>query len=143
MSADTSGLEVLRRAGETDGSLPELRHKVRVVSSALPAGAATEATLSELNQKLSSDTATVTAVAGSTSAVTVLAANASRKGFLLYNNTNRDALIKYGTSASTTSFTFIIAPGGNDQNRLTNYRGIITAIWGAGVSGDLLVTELT
>jgi hypothetical protein len=87
-------------------------------------------------------TTAITSVAGSTSTVTVLAANTSRLGASVHNDSNKTMFLKLGAGASTSSFTvgverdfYYEVPFG--------YTGILTAVWGSGVSGDARVTEFT
>jgi hypothetical protein len=106
-------------------------------------GGASEATLALIHAELFSTTGVVTAIPFSLVVQTALAVNASRKGFFAYNATNKRVLIKLGSGASTTSYSFPLAAGGLYERELTNYRGIITAIWDSPAAGDLLMTELT
>jgi hypothetical protein len=115
----------------------------------LPTGAATLAaqttgnlSLSEILNEIKSSSGTVAAVAASTSAQTVLASNSLRRGFFLFNDTNKDAFIKLAAAPTTASFSFKISPGGLYERDLTNYKGIVTAIWASSASGNLLATEL-
>lgn len=86
-------------------------------------------------------TATLSNVSGSASSVTVLAANSARVGGSIYNDSSAIVYLKFGATASTTSFTVKLAadtyyeiPGG--------YTGIIDGIW-ASATGSARVTELT
>lgn len=109
----------------------------------LPTGAATETTLSALNGKFSSATATLTNVAASLTSVTLLASNSSRKGAILYNDCSLPCYVKFGSTASTTSFTVYLTANSHlilDSNPV--YTGIITGIW-TTVVGNMRVTELT
>lgn len=89
-----------------------------------------------------STTGTVTSVAGSTSNTTVLASNANRLGATLYNNTNKNMYVKMGTSASTSSFSTLLMKG-DFWEVTSDYTGKIDAVWDSGVTGNVLVTELT
>lgn len=86
-------------------------------------------------------TATLTNVASSATNVTLLAANTARKGATLYNDSTQVCYVKFGATASSTSFTVPLAtntyyevPGG--------YTGILDGIW-VSANGNMRVTELT
>lgn len=87
--------------------------------------------------------AAVTEVAASESAVTLLASNSARRGGVIHNGADRDLYVKFGASASTTSFTFLLAP--DQYAALVPYTGIITGIWTSGVDTNLdaHLTELS
>lgn len=89
-----------------------------------------------------SDTATVTSVSVSTVVVTLLSSNANRKGFIIYNNGTTQVFIKFGTGATTSSFTLVLNGSGFYESSKPIYRGAITAIRNAGTA-NVLVTELT
>src|SRR4051794_29793989 len=83
--------------------------KTKVISSVLPTGSSTEATLSSMNSKLvsqTSSTSTISRVSSSASSVQILAANASRLGGVFYNDSTSACYLKLGTTASSTSYTF-------------------------------------
>lgn len=88
-------------------------------------------------------TATLANVAGSASSVTLLALNTARLGVIIVNDSTAILYVKFGTAASATSFTYLLAAG--DSLELVNgnrYTGIITGIW-ASATGNARVTELT
>lgn len=87
-------------------------------------------------------TAVITSVAGSASSVLLLAANSSRKGFTLYNNSTATAYVAFAATATTSAFTFKMAPNSLYEKDLVNYTGIISCIWDA-VNGAMLVTGLS
>lgn len=81
---------------------------------------------------------------GSTSSTTLLSANASRKGLLIYNDDNSpsNAFILFGSGVDApTKYTFRLSPGSMYENGYTVYQGIVTVDWD-GASGSLYVTEL-
>lgn len=89
-------------------------------------------------------TAVVTSVPIAVVSTTLLAANASRKAATFYNDSvNRFLYLKWGTPASTTSFTVRIGPGGYYELPQAIYNGIITGIWNAAGAGACRITELT
>lgn len=86
-------------------------------------------------------TATLSNVASSATSVTLLASNTARIGAMLYNDSTQNCYVKFGTTASTSSFTVILTtntyyevPGG--------YTGRIDGIW-VSANGNMRVTELT
>lgn len=86
----------------------------------------------------SSSTA-VTQVASSASSVTLLAANTSRKEVVVYNDSTQVLYVKYGTTASTSSYTVQLNPG--DTLVEDRYNGRIDGIW-ASANGNAYVTEV-
>lgn len=102
------------------------------------------------DELLYADTATVQSLTASASLQTVLAENLSRKGGTLYNDTDKNCYVKFGDTASTTSFTAIVAKKDVDgvggflglgAERV--YTGVITCIWDAAPTGALRITELS
>lgn len=108
--------------------------------SSIDGKVATEATLSAINSKLSASSATITAVASSATSVELLAANASRKGFKLFNDSNKDAYVAFAATASTAAYTLKMAPQSFYESDTVQYTGVISAIWSA-VNGNMLVTS--
>ena len=86
----------------------------------------------------SASSATVTNLSIGTSVTTVLAANASRIRAIIHNESGT-LYVKYGTGASSTSYTFRLTAQAVLES--TQYTGIITAIKASGTS-PVLVTEL-
>lgn len=91
-----------------------------------------------------SATSTVTFVAAAASSNPVLASNANRLGFVVYNDSQSAVYVKLGATASATSFTRRLFPG--DQFSTADvgvdYTGTIDAIWD-DANGFMRVTELT
>ena len=87
-------------------------------------------------------TATLTNVAASASSVQLLAANANRKMAVFVNDSDKNAYIKFGTTASTTSFSYLLTPGQTLELPKPTYTGRIDCIWGASVTGAMRITEL-
>ena len=90
-----------------------------------------------------SDTAAITSVTAATVTTAILAANTARKGFRLFNDTNRAAKVAFAATASSTAFTLQIEANSAHSEPRATYRGAISAIWDAGASGSMRVTELT
>lgn len=78
-------------------------------------------------------------VTASVSAVTLLDPLSSRRAAVIYNDSPQDLYVKYGPSASTTDFTFIIGPSGHET--VEYYTGAVTGVWGAAL-GAAQITEM-
>lgn len=91
-----------------------------------------------------STTGTITSVSASATSVTLLAANTSRLGATIYNDSTVDLYLALAATASTTAFTIKINTNGYYElpREGVIYTGIITGIW-ASASGSARVTELT
>ncbi len=85
-------------------------------------------------------TATLANVSGSITSVTLRASNASRLAVECVNDSTAVLYVKYGSAASTTSFTKKVMAG--EAFREDIYTGIITGIW-ESATGAARVTELT
>ena len=86
-------------------------------------------------------TSTVTAVAASATVVTLVAANGGRKGLIVYNDGTVDMYIKFGPTATTSSFTYKVVGGGTLEMAQPIYTGIVTALWDSA-SGNARITQL-
>jgi len=106
-------------------------------------GVATETTLSSMLGKYTSATATLSNVAASATSVTALASNSSRESAIFYNDSTSACYLKFGTTASTTSFTYKLRAA---ETLIVDgtpvYTGRVDAIWDSA-TGSLRVTELT
>lgn len=88
-------------------------------------------------------TATLSNVSASASSVTLLASNTNRRKAHFYNDSAYLCYLKFGSSASSTSFTTIVQPGGYFAIDVAPpYYGIVTGIWPTA-SGTMRVTEET
>lgn len=87
-------------------------------------------------------TATLSNVNDAAVSTTILASNAARLGATVYNDSTVALYLKFGSSASTTSFTVKLAA---DQYYEVpfGYTGILTGIWASDAAGAARVTELT
>lgn len=104
-------------------------------------GFATETTLlSVLNAVKKASTSTPTRPAASIASITLLAANANRISAYIVNESTSIMYIKYGATASATSYTLILQE--NETAIIDDYTGRIDAIWVAAV-GNAQVTENT
>jgi len=88
-----------------------------------------------------SATATLSNVASSTTNVTLLASNANRNAATIFNDSTKILFVKYGATASATSFTVKMLAGSYHEV-FGNYTGIIDGIW-ANANGSARITELT
>ena len=88
-------------------------------------------------------TSSVSSVAASASSVSVLASNTNRRTGTFYNDCDKSCYLKFGTTASTSSFTVRIYPNGFFSMPYPVYTGAIDAIWEAAPTGALRVTEMT
>ena len=89
-----------------------------------------------------SSTATQTSVASSASNVQLLAANSSRKGFTAYNESTATLYLKLGVTASITSYTAQVGPGGFYESVDTTYLGEVDGIW-SSANGFVRITEFS
>jgi hypothetical protein len=91
-----------------------------------------------------STTSAITSVGASTTSVTLDATDANRKLVIIYNNTTSANLyIAFGATASTSAFTYKIAPGGSYESGIFVYTGNIYGIWDATSAGSAMVTEVS
>lgn len=135
-----------------NGRLQRIAQRVTSLIALVPASlgqkamsasfAVTLASDDPLTVKQSASTASLTALASSATSAQLLAANAARKGLTLYNTDANAVLVKYGTTASATSFTVRITQNGYWEMPLPTYTGRIDAIWEGDGAGSLYATEL-
>jgi len=88
--------------------------------------------------------ATVSSVAASATSVTLLSSNAARKQAIVVNDsTVAKCYLKFGATASTSSYSYVIQPGGTWEQSTSSiiYTGIIDAIWDSA-SGNARITEI-
>jgi hypothetical protein len=85
-------------------------------------------------------TANLSNVSTSTTSAQLLASNGSRKGVVVYNDCAAILYVKFGTTASATSFTVLVDPGGHFNDR-GGFTGRIDGIVASG-SCTARVTEL-
>ena len=91
-----------------------------------------------------SSTATLSNVASSATSVTLLAANVNRLGVVIENESTAVLYVKFGATASATSYTYLVAANTRLDTRSARieYTGIIDGIW-AAANGNARITELT
>lgn len=102
-----------------------------------------ETVLTSIDGKLSPASAALTQVTLSDSSQTALASNASRKGFIMVNASNRSAYVAFSATATTSAFTYLIRPNSTIEPNFGAYTGVISVISETGVSGELVITELS
>lgn len=87
--------------------------------------------------------AALSTISASTSSVSLLASNGSRKGACIYNNSSSALYIAYAGTATTTSYTNKIAANSFFQiPSYPVYTGAISGIWDTA-TGNAQVTELS
>jgi hypothetical protein len=111
-------------------------------TAAVAADPALVVALSPNDRSLVAAAATLTNVASSASSVSLLAANTARRGLIVYNDSNQSLYLKFGVTASTTSFTYLMTPKSTLEMILPIYQGAIDGIW-AAANGSARITELT
>lgn len=94
-------------------------------------------------QPLTAATASVTNQNDQATNVTLLQANGGRKGVVIVNDSTATLYLKYGATASTTSFTYRLDPGVTWEMPQPLYTGQIDGIWSVDASGAARITELT
>lgn len=87
-------------------------------------------------------TSTLTSVASANVDTLLLAANASRRKFHIYNDSSKTLKVALDSTASATSFTFVIGPNAYYESEIGDYTGAIHGIWNAA-NGFARITELT
>jgi len=91
----------------------------------------------------SSATATLSTVAGSITTVSLLAANAARKGVYVVNEGSTQVMyIAFAATASLTAYTIVLQPGAIWNPDVITYTGAMSAIWYVA-GANARVTELT
>lgn len=90
----------------------------------------------------SGQSAAVTSIVAATTAVTLSAADPDRQGVIIYNNSNAVLYCKFGSGASSSSFTVAIPSNSLfDFTPLVTYKGIISGVWSTS-NGNAQVTEV-
>lgn len=90
-----------------------------------------------------SGTSTLTNVSGSASSVSLLASNANRKNATFFNDSTATLYLKFGATASTTSYTVQLTSLAYYELPVGKiYTGAIDGIWSAA-NGAARITELT
>jgi len=150
VSVDPDGLATSAKQDTGNTSLASIDTKL--TGQATAANQATEitslaaiaASCASIDAKIGASTGTITSPAQSPTSVVILAANANRKGFLLYNDASAKVYVAFAATASTTSYTLQMSSNSfYESTETVVYKGTISAIWNSGSSGNMRVTELT
>ncbi|MHA2403980.1 MAG: hypothetical protein ACXADH_13375 [Candidatus Kariarchaeaceae archaeon] len=131
---------------DSDGNV-----SVNVLTSTLPTGAATEATLVIMDAVLDAiklDTANLslgttgdtTSVASSITVVTLKASNTSRKSLKIVNDGTKVLYVREGAGATTSLYTWKLEQ--DEMAIIDDYNGVVTGIWDVA-NGSAKVTETT
>jgi len=88
-----------------------------------------------------SATGTQTSVASSATSAQLLAANTARMGAIIFNDSTQVCFVKFGTTASSTSFAYRLTSNSTLEVPY-GYTGRIDAIW-ASANGNARITEMT
>jgi hypothetical protein len=89
---------------------------------------------------LSPQSATLANVSSSASSVTLFAAAGGVKGRTIYNDSTAVLYVKFGATASTTSYTVQLAAGAYYEFPRPVYGGVVDGIW-ASANGAARTTE--
>lgn len=94
---------------------------------------------------ITSGTAAHSNVAAANADTSLLASNASRLNFSLFNDATTTCWIKFAAGASKTSFVVELLPGQkfSTSDLGVNWTGAINGFWDSGVTGNMRVLELT
>lgn len=79
-------------------------------------------------------------VASSASSVTLLSERLGRLGFSIYNDSTQVLYVKYGATASSSSYTVQVVAGGFFEDPFA-YSGRVDGIW-ASANGNARVTQV-
>lgn len=88
----------------------------------------------------SASTATTSSVASSATSVTLLSANSQRIAASVFNDSSAILYLKFGTTASTSSYKVQIAAGGYYELPQPIYTGRVDGIW-ASANGNARISE--
>lgn len=88
------------------------------------------------------DTATLASVASSATSVVLRAANAGRKGLIIFNESTSLLYVALAATASATAYTWQVPAGGYLELPRPAYTGAISGIW-ASANGFARVTDLS
>jgi len=151
---NVSGTISLPSGAATESTLSALNGKVTscntgavTVSTALPAGTNNigDVDIASLPAVVAAtySTSTVTSVTSAATSTSILATNANRRMAILVNDSDKNAYVKLGATASTTSFSYKLTPGQTLELPIPLYTGAIDAIWESSPTGSMRVTEIS
>ena len=143
VGVDGSAGDMSAGAGTTDATTPRVNlasDSAGILSAGTVASPSSQIVSTQEPRVASSS---LTSNTPSASNATLLATNAARLGVIATNlSTNATAYIKYGATATLTSFTEKVAPGGRWRMDEPMFTGQIDIIWDVAGDGTLKVTEL-
>jgi hypothetical protein len=84
--------------------------------------------------------ATLANVAGSATSVTLLASNTAARGRIIHNDSTAALYVKFGATASTTSYTVRLDPDAYYEFPAPLYTGVVDGVW-SSATGSARVTE--
>lgn len=119
------------------GGALEVDNQGRLKTTTAPLSSATDS-VSTITVPIA--TSTGSNVNSSATNVTLLAANANRRAATVYNDSTQVLYLKYGATASATSFKVAISPNGYFEFPLPIYTGTVDGIW-AAANGAARITE--
>lgn len=139
-------------AGGTGTLSAKLRRLTAQIAAQLPAALGQGTMAQSLTVVVASDqsavktrggatAAALTNVASSASSVAILALNAARIGATIYNDSTAILYLKFGATASATSYTVQLGPSDYFETPF-GYSGQIDGIW-VSANGNARVTELS
>lgn len=89
-----------------------------------------------------SSSAAITSVTAAAANTALLGADGTRKGVIITNDSTANLKLAYGSPATATNFSVLIAPGGYWEMPAPVYLGALNGIWDAA-NGAARITELT
>jgi len=152
--ANVTGTVSLPTGAATESTLSTLNGKVTAcntgavtISTALPAGTNNIGDVDVLTLPsvvaATYSTSSVTSVVSAATSTSILASNVNRRMAIMVNDSDKNAYVKLGSTASATSFSYKLTPGQTLELPSPVYTGAIDAIWDASPTGSMRVTELT
>jgi len=149
-----SGTVSLPTGAATESTLSTLNGKVTAcntgavtISSALPAGTNNlgDVDIASLPAVVDAtySSSSVTSVSAAATSTSILATNSSRRMAIMVNDADKNAYVKLGTTASTSSFSYKLTPGQTLELPTPVYTGAIDAIWDTSPTGSMRITEIS
>jgi pantothenate kinase len=88
-------------------------------------------------------TSATTSVAQNVVSVSLLAANANRRQWMVYNAGTKNLLVAFAATATLSVYVMQIPPNGFYESPENGYTGVISGIWAGAGGGSAKVTEIT
>lgn len=86
--------------------------------------------------------AALTSVAASVTSVTLLAANANRRKFIIINDGTKNLFVAFAATATSAAYSVLLPGGQAYESEMNDYTGVISGIW-ATANGNARITEIT